>query len=161
MIGPRLALKAKQATMLAYLTTDAKVPRALLASVLADASDESFNAVTVDDHASTNDTAAIIASGASGVTVTGRDARKFADALKEVCRSLAYQIAADGEGATEGGGYPRPGGVERRGREGDGACGRQFAAGEVRDALATTPTGAGSCPPRDSAARSSTPANAR
>jgi len=102
MIGPRLALKAKQATMLAYLTTDAKVPRALLASLLAEASDESFNAVTVDDHASTNDTAAIIASGASGVGIGGRaEARKFADALADVCRSLAYQIAADGEGATK------------------------------------------------------------
>jgi len=102
MIGPRLALKPKQATMLAYLTTDAKVPRALLASLLAEASDESFNAVTVDDHASTNDTAAVIASGASGVAVGGRaEARKFADALKDVCRSLAYQIAADGEGATK------------------------------------------------------------
>ena len=101
MIGPRLALKAKHATMLAYLTTDVKVPRAALASLLAEASDESFNAVTVDDHASTNDTAALIASGASGAAVAGRDLRKFADALKEVCRSLAYQIAADGEGATK------------------------------------------------------------
>jgi glutamate N-acetyltransferase/amino-acid N-acetyltransferase len=102
MIGPRLALKPKHATMLAYLTTDARVPRALLASLLEEASDESFNAVTVDDHASTNDTAAVIASGASGVTVGGRtEAKKFADALKDVCRSLAYQIAADGEGATK------------------------------------------------------------
>jgi glutamate N-acetyltransferase/amino-acid N-acetyltransferase len=102
MIGPRLALKARQATMLAYLTTDAKVPRALLASLLEEASDESFNAVTVDDHASTNDTAAILASGASGAAVSGRaEAKRFADALKEVCRSLAYQIAADGEGATK------------------------------------------------------------
>src|SRR4051812_6583168 len=89
MIGPRLALKAGQATMLAYLTTDAKVPRALLASLLEEASEGSFNAVTVDDHASTNDTAAIVASGASGVAVGGRaEARKFADALNEVCRSL-------------------------------------------------------------------------
>jgi glutamate N-acetyltransferase/amino-acid N-acetyltransferase len=101
MIGPRLALKSRQATMLAYLTTDAKISRTVLGSLLEDASAESFNAVTVDDHASTNDTAAIIASGASGVAVAGRDVRKFADALKEVCRSLAYQIAADGEGATK------------------------------------------------------------
>jgi len=101
MIGPRLSLKPKQATMLAYLTTDAKVPRALLSSLLQEASDESFNAVTVDDHASTNDTAAIIASGESGVAIGGREARKFAEALNEVCRSLAYQIAADGEGATK------------------------------------------------------------
>jgi glutamate N-acetyltransferase/amino-acid N-acetyltransferase len=74
----------------------------LLASLLEEAADESFNSVTVDDHASTNDTAAIIASGAGGAALSGRaDARKFADALNDVCRSLAYQIAADGEGATK------------------------------------------------------------
>ena len=101
MIGPRLSLKAKQATMLAYLTTDAKVPRALLSSLLQDASDGSFNAVTVDDHPSTNDTAAVIASGAAGAIASRAEARKFADALGDVCRSLAYQIAADGEGATK------------------------------------------------------------
>ena len=102
MIGPRLALKAPHATMLAYLTTDAKVPRTVLASLLQEASDDSFNAVTIDDHASTNDTAAILASGASGAGLGGRaDLRKFADALADVCRSLAYQIAADGEGATK------------------------------------------------------------
>ena len=102
MIGPRLATKAKHATMLAYLTTDAKVPRALLSALLQEASDESFNAVTVDDHASTNDTAAVIASGASGASVATRaEARKLADAMRDVCQSLAYQIAADGEGATK------------------------------------------------------------
>jgi glutamate N-acetyltransferase/amino-acid N-acetyltransferase len=102
MIGPRMS-SAPHATMLAYLTTDAKFSSGDgLARLLQIATDRSFNAVTVDDHTSTNDTAAILASGASGVAIpVGRDAVKFLDALTDVCQSLAYQIAADGEGATK------------------------------------------------------------
>jgi glutamate N-acetyltransferase / amino-acid N-acetyltransferase len=115
MIGPRMALgaakaaglqsrgsKALHATMLAYLTTDAATSGATLRKLLAPAADRSFNAVTVDDHTSTNDTAALLASGASGAKIdTIANAKRFLDALTEVCQSLAYQIAADGEGATK------------------------------------------------------------
>src|SRR5688572_2624129 len=113
MIGPRMApglgalrsakkSKPLHATMLAYLTTDVAIGAPLLRRLLARASDASFNAVTVDDHTSTNDTACILASGASNVRVTsGASVKSFAAALDEVCRSLAYQIAADGEGATK------------------------------------------------------------
>lgn len=112
MIGPRLSVRAhgkagsvrgKHATMLAYLTTDAKFSSgAGLSRMLQIASDRSFNNVTVDDHASTNDTCAILASGASGVSIpVGSTAKKFLDVLNEVCQSLAYQIAADGEGANK------------------------------------------------------------
>ena len=99
MIGPRMALHA---TMLAYLTTDAAIPAPLLRKLMAAASERSFNAVTVDDHTSTNDTACILASGLSGVKIGSPGAVKsFSAALDEVCQSLAYQIAADGEGATK------------------------------------------------------------
>jgi glutamate N-acetyltransferase/amino-acid N-acetyltransferase len=98
MIGPRLALHA---TMLAYLTTDAKAPPPLLRRILAHATESSFNAVTVDDHESTNDTAAILASGLGPALNSRRLIEAFAAAMNEVCRSLAYQIAADGEGATK------------------------------------------------------------
>jgi len=98
MIGPRLALHA---TMLAYLTTDAATPPPLLRAMLAEASEQSFNAVTVDDHTSTNDTAAIMASGMAAAIDSTSLAKSFRAALKEVCASLAYQIAADGEGATK------------------------------------------------------------
>jgi glutamate N-acetyltransferase/amino-acid N-acetyltransferase len=99
MIGPRMALHA---TMLAYLTTDAKIASPLLRKLLAQASESSFNAVTVDDHTSTNDTACILASGLTGKAITSSaDVAKFTRALNEVCQSLAYQIAADGEGATK------------------------------------------------------------
>lgn len=100
MIGPRIGVP--QATMLAYLTTDAAIPAPLLKKTLQQSVDVSFNCVTVDDHASTNDTAAILASGASGVKIDSPKTLKlFAAALTEVSQSLAYQIAADGEGATK------------------------------------------------------------
>ena len=105
MIGPRMAVAstkvAKHATMLAYLTSDAAAPAAVLRKLLGRASDASFNAVTVDDHASTNDTAVLLASGAAAKLDTPGAVDKFAAALDEVCASLAYQIAADGEGATK------------------------------------------------------------
>lgn len=108
MIGPRMSTSSKpqtaplHATMLAYLTTDAVAPASVLRKLLQQASDGSFNAVTVDDHASTNDTACLLASGLSGVKIDSPAALgKFSAALNEVSQSLAYQIAADGEGATK------------------------------------------------------------
>src|SRR5688572_12212080 len=102
MIGPHMSLAGPHATMLAYLTTDAAVAPPLLRKLLEASCDRSFNAVTVDDHTSTNDTACILASGASGAKVASpKDVKAFAGALDEVCKSLAYQIAADGEGATK------------------------------------------------------------
>ena len=113
MIGPRMALdaptkagkkkhkKSLHATMLAYLTTDAKIPPATLRRLMGTASDASFNAVTVDDHVSTNDTALIMASGLGAALDSAKAMETFKAALDEVCQSLAYQIAADGEGATK------------------------------------------------------------
>ena len=98
----RSAGPPRHATMLAYLTTDAAVGAPLLRRFMAAAADGSFNAVTIDDHTSTNDTAVLLASGASGAKIDStRAAKAFAAALDDVCRSLAYQIAADGEGATK------------------------------------------------------------
>jgi len=102
MIGPRMRTSAPHATMLAYLTTDAQIAAPALKRLLQQAADDSFNAVTIDDHTSTNDTAVLLASGASGAKIGGAKATAaFAAALKDVCQFLAYQIAADGEGATK------------------------------------------------------------
>ncbi len=106
MIGPHMTLAGPpappHATMLAYLTTDAAIAPAALRRALQECADASFNAVTVDDHMSTNDTACILASGTGDARVSSSsDVRKFGDALRQVCQSLAYQIAADGEGATK------------------------------------------------------------
>jgi glutamate N-acetyltransferase/amino-acid N-acetyltransferase len=103
MIGPRMSTGgARHATMLAYLTTDAAVAAPLLKRLIQQAADSSFNSVTIDDHTSTNDTAVLLASGASGAKVgSPAHVKAFAAALDEVCQSLAYQIASDGEGATK------------------------------------------------------------
>jgi glutamate N-acetyltransferase/amino-acid N-acetyltransferase len=89
------------ATMLAYLTTDAKLPSSVLNTLMASATDASFNAVTVDDHTSTNDTAVLLASGLGPTIRSAKEIAAFSAALNEVCESLARQIAADGEGATK------------------------------------------------------------
>src|SRR5262249_36006559 len=90
-----------QATMLAYLTTDARIPAAQLQEALNGCVEMSFNAVTVDDHTSTNDTAAILASGMGAVIDSHEALASFTAHLSVVCLALARQIAADGEGATK------------------------------------------------------------
>src|SRR3954453_21394229 len=56
MIAPNMA------TMLAFLTTDAAIPHALMQKALKRASDETFNTLNVDGATSTNDTAMLLAS---------------------------------------------------------------------------------------------------
>jgi glutamate N-acetyltransferase / amino-acid N-acetyltransferase len=91
MIHPQLA------TMLVYLLTDVAATSAQLKSVLRKACDDSFNTISIDGDTSTNDTVLLLASGASGIKYeTVR--KEFDQALLEVCRSLAEQIIADGEG---------------------------------------------------------------
>jgi glutamate N-acetyltransferase/amino-acid N-acetyltransferase len=94
MIAPNLA------TMLGYLTTDARLPGRSLARLLQAAVEPTFNRVTVDECESTSDMVAILASGLAGRLTSKRAEASFAAALQAVCESLAYQIVADGEGAT-------------------------------------------------------------
>jgi glutamate N-acetyltransferase/amino-acid N-acetyltransferase len=96
MIHPQLA------TMLAFLTTDARVPARDLQTFLGEAVEPTFNSITVDGDSSTNDTVLLLANGASGVALqTDEDRRRFRAGLLAVCTSLARQIVADGEGATK------------------------------------------------------------
>jgi glutamate N-acetyltransferase / amino-acid N-acetyltransferase len=88
------------ATMLAVVTTDARIEPARLDRALRAAVARSFNRISVDGDMSTNDTVLVLASGASGAGVDDAGERAFADALTGVCASLARQIARDGEGAT-------------------------------------------------------------
>ncbi|HEV2134229.1 MAG TPA: bifunctional glutamate N-acetyltransferase/amino-acid acetyltransferase ArgJ [Terracidiphilus sp.] len=94
MIHPQLV---PHATMLVYILTDALVDPAVLDTYLRQAIELSFNRISVDGDTSTNDTVLLLASGASGATVSAADAA-FAGALNQVCTSLARQIVADGEG---------------------------------------------------------------
>lgn len=94
MIHPNMA------TMLAVITTDARLEPAILNHVLRLAASRSFNRISVDGDMSTNDTVLALASGASGVEIDAAGGPAFAAALTTVCASLAKQIARDGEGAT-------------------------------------------------------------
>jgi glutamate N-acetyltransferase/amino-acid N-acetyltransferase len=91
MIAPNMA------TMLAFLTTDADVSPAELKTILAEASDRSFNTLNVDGATSTNDTAMLLASGRRGRP----DMAEFADAVHRACEDLTLQMARDAEGMTK------------------------------------------------------------
>ena len=94
-------IRPDMATMLAYVATDAAVPRPLLQKALEKAVAPSFNSITVDGDTSTNDACVLMATGASGVTITDEQFDLFAEAVTDVCMELARAIVRDGEGATK------------------------------------------------------------
>ena len=100
MIHPQLGAPVgpPHATMLVYLFTDLAAESAELRGLLEPAVERSFNSISIDGDTSTNDTVLLLASGASGVKLNERVHESFANALKLVCGSLAYQIVGDGEG---------------------------------------------------------------
>ena len=98
MIHPNMA------TMLCFITTDAAISPALLQKACKCVADETFNMISVDGDTSTNDTLAILANGMAGnapIESMDKDYYAFAQALYMVCRRLAREMAADGEGATK------------------------------------------------------------
>jgi glutamate N-acetyltransferase/amino-acid N-acetyltransferase len=98
MIHPNMA------TMLAFASTDAKVEPKFLQETLSEAVKLSFNQIDVDGDQSTNDTVLLMANGAAGgPEISGGDeaSEAFAEAVQQVCRHLAIEIARDGEGATK------------------------------------------------------------
>ncbi len=94
-------IEPMMATMLGFVTTDAAVPAPLLDRALRAAVDVTFNAITVDGECSTNDCVMLLASGASGVTITESTYPAFLEGLTTVCRELAIGIVRGGEGATK------------------------------------------------------------
>ncbi len=91
-------------TMLSFVTTDAAVSAEMLECALREAVEDSYNMVSVDGDTSTNDTLAIMASGLAGnepITAKNDDYKIFVAGLTEAFKSLAKQLAGDGEGATK------------------------------------------------------------
>lgn len=91
------------ATMLCFLVTDAEIAPPLLQKTFSAIIERTLNCVTVDGDTSTNDTALILANGASGVSIVENEHENFdlfSDALNDVLTSLSRQLARDGEGAT-------------------------------------------------------------
>jgi glutamate N-acetyltransferase/amino-acid N-acetyltransferase len=90
-------------TMLAFLTTDAAVEKGCLQETLSRATERTFNRVTVDGDTSPSDMAMLLANGAAGnerLTFDSPDYPAFAEAVEDGARSLAKEVARDGEGAT-------------------------------------------------------------
>ena len=98
MIHPNMA------TMLVFLTSDAKISPEMLKKALSGDIRNTFNMVSVDGDTSTNDMVTLLANGMAGndeITEEGEDFSVFMKALNTVTTYLCRSIAADGEGATK------------------------------------------------------------
>jgi glutamate N-acetyltransferase/amino-acid N-acetyltransferase len=94
----------KMATMLGFVTSDAKIAGTQLQALLSHEVDSTFNQITVDGDTSTNDMVVVLANGLADnpdLTPDQADYSTFATALHQVLAFLAQAIAADGEGATK------------------------------------------------------------
>ena len=94
-------IEPNMATMLAFVFTDAKIPRAILQALLAGAVAPTFNAISVDGDTSTSDTCLLFASAAAKNVASDSvdDYGDFRRALLAVLTELAVQVVRDGEGA--------------------------------------------------------------
>ncbi len=90
MLAPGLA------TMLVVITTDAALDSGQLDAALRHATRVTFDRLDSDGAMSTNDTVALLASAASGISPT---LEEFTSALTALCEDLATQLQQDAEGA--------------------------------------------------------------
>ncbi len=98
MIHPNMA------TMLGFMTTDAHIGASELQQLLGQATDASFNMITVDGDTSTNDMVVAMASGMAEHKPLNAQHPQWSDyaaAFLHVAQHLAKAIARDGEGATK------------------------------------------------------------
>lgn len=98
MINPNMA------TMLCYLTTDAKVGQSCLDRAVQDAVQNTFNRITIDGDTSTNDTVLVLANGEAKNKIIKRGTKSckdFCHALQFVMNKLAKAIVRDGERVTK------------------------------------------------------------
>ncbi|MDR3189965.1 MAG: bifunctional glutamate N-acetyltransferase/amino-acid acetyltransferase ArgJ [Lactobacillaceae bacterium] len=98
MIHPNMA------TMLGFITTDAKIDQQLLQATLASTTEVTFNQITVDGDTSTNDMVIVLANGQANnpeITADTPEYVQFLEMFKHVMGELAKKIAQDGEGATK------------------------------------------------------------
>jgi len=99
MIHPNMA------TMLGFVTTDAKITADLLQDCLTHAVKKSFNRITVDGDTSTNDACTLTATQQADMpTILSADSVEYSQfklAIAQVMTELAQMIVRDGEGATK------------------------------------------------------------
>ena len=98
MIHPNMA------TMLVFITTDAKISSEMLNKALKSDIQNTFNMISIDGDTSTNDMVSVLANGMAvndEITCEGEDFSTFMKALNTVNVQLCKMIASDGEGATK------------------------------------------------------------
>ena len=102
MIAPDMA------TMLCFIFTDAAISADALQEMLSGHAETTFNCMTIDGDTSTSDTCLAFATGAAArrgqkqiTKARGAKARAFSEALHDLMRDLAIQVAKDGEGLTK------------------------------------------------------------
>lgn len=98
MINPHMA------TMLCFVTTDAKLSKATLSKCVSESVELSFNRITIDGDMSTNDSVIVLANGESGAREIKRqtkDGKKFQEALNFVMLEMAKSLVRDGERVTK------------------------------------------------------------
>ncbi len=91
MINPAMA------TMLCFVITDANIPKSDMDELLTEATEGSFNRISVDGDTSTNDTVMLLANKQS----SHYNKEAFAEALNKIMFELAMLILKDGEGANK------------------------------------------------------------
>lgn len=103
------------ATMLCFVETDAALEPHTADLLLGVCVKRSFDRCSVDGQLSTNDTAILLSSGASGVKVApeSEDELRLGEALDALLRQLAIMMVADGEGAKRTGRVVVSGGHEQ------------------------------------------------
>ena len=96
-------IEPNMATMLAFVTTNLEADSDLLKSVVKQASDLTFNRISIDGDMSTNDTVLLFANGACGVKADTSPEliEAFQRAVFLVCDDLAEKIVGDGEKVTK------------------------------------------------------------
>lgn len=92
-------------TMLGYIATNAEVAKPVLQALLEDATNKSFNRITIDGDTSTNDSCILVATGETELPAITQAQGEYYDKLKvavfSVAMELAQAIVRDGEGATK------------------------------------------------------------
>ena len=94
-------IEPMMATMLAFITCDARVEPAMLKRALDAAVRDTFNAITVDGECSTNDSVFALANGESGIVIDETLYPALEAGLRDVSKALALAIVRGGEGATK------------------------------------------------------------
>jgi glutamate N-acetyltransferase / amino-acid N-acetyltransferase len=92
------------ATMLSFIVTDVSIDHALLAALVCEKVELTYNRISVDGDMSTNDTVLVLASCKSKIlinSVKSEPYRIFSNLIYEVMKRLARLIVRDGEGATK------------------------------------------------------------